>query len=177
MVTEWIITEIDGKIASVSADYRPFAGIAAKVAQLPPKSIGTISTRKVSTDALVAMAESVRWEDFRLFGTKFQLGVWKTLFGLEPRLHSYTELAALAGNPQGVRPVAHAAAINPVAYVIPCHLIIPKESLDKARDIRATAQSTLFKGSDLYLLDSLDVGDYAYGSATKRALIKRHLNR
>ena len=175
MVTEWIVTEIDGRIASVSADYRHFAALAAKIAQLPPKSIGAVSTRKIGTEELVALAGSVRWEDCRLFGTKFQLRVWKQLFELEPRLYSYTELATLCDNPQGVRSVAHAVAINPVAYLIPCHLIIPKESLDKAREIRATAQSTLFKGSDLYLLDSIDVGEYAYGSETKRELIKIHL--
>jgi O-6-methylguanine DNA methyltransferase len=177
MVTEWIITEIDGKIASVSDDYRRFAEIAAKVAQLPPKSIGSVSTRKVSTDELVALAGTVTWDDFRLFGTKFQLGVWKQLFELEPRLYSYTDLAVLCGNPQGVRSVAHAVAINPLTYLIPCHLIIPKESMDKAREIRAVAESTLFKGSDLYLLDSIDVGEYAHGPETKRELIKRHLKR
>ena len=85
------------------------------------------------------------------------------------------EKASLVGSPQGVRAVAHAVALNPVAYVIPCHLIIPKESLDRAREIRATAEGTLFKGSDLYLLDSLDVGDYAYGADVKRELIKRQL--
>lgn len=175
MVTEWIVTEIDGKIASVSADYGHFARVAAKVAQLPPRSVGAVSTRKIPTDALVALAGTVRWEDFRLFGSKFQLTVWQTLFALEPRLYSYTELAALCGYPQGVRTVAHAVAMNPVAYLIPCHLVIPKESMDKVREIRATAQSTLFKGSDLYLLDSIDVGEYAYGPETKRALIKRHL--
>jgi len=175
MITEWIITEIDGKIASVSARYKSFAEIAAKVALLPPQDIGSVSTRKVSMEELQAMAESVRWEDFRLFGTPFQLRVWKQLFELEPRLYSYSELAALCGNPLGVRSVAHAVAINPVAYLIPCHLIIPKESMDKAREIRATAQSTLFKGSDLYLLDSIDVGEYAYGSEIKRELIKLHL--
>ena len=175
MVTEWIVTEIDGRIASVSADYRHFAALAAKIALLPPKSIGAVSTRKIGTEELVALAGTVRWEDLRLFGTKFQLRVWKQLYELEPRLYSYTELATLCDNPQGVRSVAHAVAINPVAYLIPCHLIIPKESLDKAREIRATAQSTLFKGSDLYLLDSIDVGEYAYGSETKRELIKIHL--
>ena len=168
MVTEWIITEIDGKIASIAADYRHFAEIAAKVAQLPPTSVDVITTQKVSTDELIAMAGTLTWEDFRLFGTKFQLGVWKTLFELEPRLYSYSEFA---------RSVAHAVAINPVAYIFPCHLIIPKESMDKARDIRAVAESTLFKGSDLYLLDSIDVGEYAYGPETKRELIKRHLKR
>ena len=99
------------------------------------------------------------------------------LFELEPRLYSYSEFAALCGNPQGVRSVAHAVAINPITYVFPCHLIIPKESLDKAREIRAVAESTLFKGSDLYLLDSIDVGEYAYGPETKRELIQRHLKR
>ena len=177
MVTEWIVTEIDGLIASVSADYRPFADIAAKVAQLPPKSVGSVSTHKVSTDELVAMAETVKWEDFRLFGTKFQQKVWKQLFDLEPHLYSYTDLAALCDNPLGARSVAHAVAMNPVAYLIPCHLIVPKESMDKARDIRATAESTLFKGSDLYLLDKLDVGDFAYGPALKRSLIKLQLAR
>jgi O-6-methylguanine DNA methyltransferase len=175
MVTEWIVTEIDGRIASVSADYRHFAALAAKIAQLPPKSIGTVSTRKIGTEELVALAGTVRWEDLRLFGTKFQLKVWKQLFDLEPRLYSYTDLAVLCENPLGVRSVAHAVAINPVAYLIPCHLIIPKESMDKAREIRATAESTLFKGSDLYLLDSIDVGEYAYGPEVKRELIKIHL--
>ncbi len=175
MVTEWIVTEIDGRIASVSADYGHFAQIAAKVAPLPPSSVGAVSTHKISTEELVALSGRVQWEDFRLFGTKFQLRVWETLFRLEPRLYSYTDLAVLCGNPQGVRPVAHAVAVNPVAYLIPCHLIVPKESMDKARDIRATAQSTLFKGSDLYLLDSIDVGEYAYGSETKRELVKIHL--
>lgn len=177
MITEWIVTEIDGQIASVSADYGSFAEVAAKVALLPPTSVGSVSTHKITTEALIAMAESIRWEDFRLFGTKFQLKVWKTLFDLEPRLYSYSELAALCDNPLGVRSVAHAVAINPITYLIPCHLIVPKESMDKARDIRATAQSTLFKGSDLYLLDSIDVGEYAYGPETKRELIKRHLKR
>ena len=177
MVTEWIVTEIDGKIASVSADYRHFAELAAKIAQLPPTSVDVITTQKISTDELIAMAGTLTWEDFRLFGTPFQLGVWETLYGVEPRLYSYSELAALCGNPLGVRSVAHAVAINPIVYIIPCHLIVPKESMDKARYIRATAESTLFKGSDLYLLDSIDVGEYAYGPEMKREFIKRHLKR
>ncbi len=78
--------------------------------------------------------------------------------------------------PQGVRPVAHVVAINPIAYIIPCHLIVPKESLDKVQEIRTRAEGTLFKGKDLYLLDSLDVGAYAYGAELKRAFIKTQLS-
>ena len=48
--------------------------------------------------------------------------------------------------------------------------------MDKVREIRTTAEeSTLFKGSDLYLLDTIDVGEYAYGAETKRKLLKIHL--
>lgn len=174
MKTKWIVTEIDGKIASISTDYRHLKTIGAALAELPPESIGSVTTRKISTAELAAMKPA--WEDLCLFGTPFQLKVWKTLFDIpRTRIYSYSELAALADNPQGVRPVAHAVAINPVAWVIPCHLIVPKETLDKAKEIRETAEKTLFKGQDLYLLDSIDVGEFAYGADIKRELIKLQL--
>jgi O-6-methylguanine DNA methyltransferase len=172
---EWIITEIDGKVASVSRDYRHLPAIAQAIAALPPEKVGGILTRRISTQELEDLAKTLSWEDLRLFGTKFQLKVWETVYNLEPRLYSYSELAKMVGNPQGVRAVAHAVAANPVAYIIPCHLIIPKESMDKAREIRTIAEKTLFQGRDLYLLDTLDVGEYAYGPEVKRELIKRHL--
>lgn len=183
MDTEWIVTEIDGQVASVSTHWRNFAAIAAEIARMDPKAVGAVSTRRISTDELVDMDKQLRWEDLRLFGSKFQLGVWKALYdlthseGLAPRLYSYSEIAALVDNPQGVRTVAHGVALNPVAYIIPCHLVVPKESLDKVRSIRQSAEQTLFKGADLYLLDSIDVGDYAHGPAVKRDLVRRQLSR
>ncbi|MBO4340390.1 MAG: methylated-DNA--[protein]-cysteine S-methyltransferase [Bacteroidales bacterium] len=174
MNTQWIVTEIDGKIASISTDYRHLKTIGAAIETLPPETVGTVCTRKISTAQLAAI--DLKWEDLRLFGTPFQQKVWKTLFDLpRTRIYSYSELAALADNPNGVRPVAHAVALNPVAYIIPCHLIVPKETLDKAREIRETAEKTLFKGKDLYLLDSIDVGEFAYGPDIKRELIKLQL--
>ena len=175
MSTEWIVTEIDGKVASIATDYRHLAHIGTEVAALPASEVGSIGTRKISTEELTEFAQFLKWEDLRLFGTPFQMKVWKTLFDLPRKLYSYSEIAALSGTPQGVRPVAHVVAYNPVAYVIPCHLVIPKESLDKAREIRTAAEGTLFKGSDLYLLDSIDVGAYAYGPDLKRDLIKLQL--
>lgn len=173
---KWIVTEIDGKVASIAADYRHLPRIAEELAALKPEEVGSVGTRKISTEELLEFAKFLKWEDLHLFGSPFQVKVWKTIYELEPKLYSYTELAALVGNPSGIRAVAHAVAVNPVAYVIPCHLIIPKESLDKAREIRRAAEgTTLFKGSDLYLLDSLDVGEYAYGAELKRELIKRQL--
>ena len=42
---------------------------------------------------------------------------------------------------------------------------------DKVQAIRTDAQKTIFQGADLYLLDSIDVGEFAYGKKWKRALI------
>ena len=176
-MAEWIVIEIDGKIASVARDYRHLPRIASEIAALDASRTGSVSTRKITTDHLLELAARTRWEDLRLFGTKFQLKVWETLYHLEPRLHSYSELAELVDNPQGVRAVAHAVASNPVAYIIPCHLVVPKESVDKAREIRALAEKTLFQGKDLYLLDTIDVGEYAYGDELKRELIKLQLSK
>jgi hypothetical protein len=56
--------------------------------------------------------------------------------------------------------------------------VVPKESMDKIASIRSVAEaSTLFKGSDLYLLDSIDVGEYAFGSDLKREFIKISLGK
>lgn len=68
-------------------------------------------------------------------------------------------------------------ACNPVSVILPCHLIVPKSSIDRILSIRTRAQSTLFKGADLYLLDSIDVGEYAWGSDLKRRLIALQLHR
>lgn len=171
----WIVTEIDGKVASIATDYRHLPRIGTELAALPPEETFSLGTRKIDTQELLEAAQYLTWEDLRPFGSPFQIKVWKTLFDLPRRLYSYTEIAALAGNPQGVRAVAHAVALNPIAYVIPCHLVVPKETMDRAQEIQESALRTLFKGKDLYLLDKLDVGAYAYGPELKRELIKLQL--
>lgn len=176
--TQWIVMEVDGRIASVAADYRHASAIMARLASHSPSEVGEIRTYKIPTSALPGLDAGVKWEDLRLFGTAFQKKVWETLYGLthpapeRPKLLSYSDFAALCGSPQGVRATAHALALNPVAYIIPCHLVIPKESSDRIAEIRQGAVNTLFGGSDLYLLDTIDVGEFAYGPALKRELIK-----
>ena len=185
---QWVVTRIDRKIASVCADFRHLPGIAANVNKLPAGSVNEITVGKVGMDELADLAASTRWEDLRLFGTPFQLKVWRRLYLLTHHedgtpilpdegitLLSYSQLAALCDNPRGVRAVAHAVASNPVAYIIPCHLIVPKEAIDKILAIRTVAQGTIFKGTDLYLLNSIEVGEYEYGSALKRRVIERQL--
>ena len=185
---KWVVTRIDGKIASVSADFRDLPRVACDVLKQPVESVSEISVSKIGMDELSDLSHNTKWEDLRLFGTPFQINVWRQLYLLTHRedgtpilpgegikLLSYSQLAELCGNPRGVRAVAHAVACNPVAYIIPCHLIVPKEAIDKILAIRTVAQGTIFKGTDLYLLDSIDVGEYEYGSELKRRVIERQL--
>ena len=184
----WVVTRIDGKIASVSADFRGLSRVSEYVTKLPADNISEITVTKVSTDDLAGLSMTTKWEDMRLAGTPFQLNVWRKLYllthhedgtpimpGEGIKLLSYSQLADLCENPRGVRAVAHAVACNPVAYIIPCHLIVPKEAIDRILAIRTVAEGTIFKGTDLYLLDSIEVGEYEYGSELKRRVIERQL--
>lgn len=184
----WVVTRIDGKIASVSADFRGLSKVSEYVSKLPADNISEITVTKVSMDGLAELSLTAKWEDLRLSGTPFQMNVWQKLYLLTHhedgtpvmpeegiKLLSYSQLADLCDNPKGVRAVAHAVACNPVAYIIPCHLIVPKEAIDKILAIREVAQGTIFKGTDLYLLDSIDVGEYEYGTEMKRRVIERQL--
>lgn len=66
-----------------------------------------------------------RCPPIHLLGTEFQVAVWKVLLHLNRnRTYSYSQIADLAGKPNAARAVASAIAANPVAWLIPCHLIV-----------------------------------------------------
>ena len=198
---QWIITRVDGKISSVSLDYGGLHKIASMLYGIKPglskakqknaatrmaKTAATVSTEKVDTDTLIRMSESLKWDDLNLFGTEFQLGVWKHLFMLnhgedgaqapEPRLLSYSDFATICGNRPGIRAVAHAVGLNPVAVLLPCHRIIPKESIDRIAEIEVAARKTIFKGADIWLFDAIDFGEYALGTKVKRYILGREFS-
>ena len=207
---KWIIIRIDGKIAAVSTDYRMLARISEhltlQAVRKPGQSTlyGEISATAADFDEVWKLRQEVGWDDLMLFGTDFQKKVWKKLWELthksephgettdqvrndgersrddETRLISYTDFAELCQNRAGVRAVAHALGLNPISVIIPCHLVIPKEGIDKIREIHNRAQSTIFKGDDLcigsILADtSIDFGEYTLGKSLKRELIIREL--
>ena len=65
--------------------------------------------------------------NLHLKGTNFQVNVWQALLSIpEGWVVSYQDVAALIGKPKAIRAVANAVAINPVAYLIPCHRVIRK---------------------------------------------------
>ena len=165
---------------------------------------GEITATATDFEEVWKLRQTLAWDDLMLFGTDFQKKVWKKLWELthksephgeipdqignnegkirndETRLVSYTDFAELCQNRAGVRAVAHALGLNPVSVIIPCHLVIPKEGIDKIREIHNRAQSTIFKGDDLcigsILADtSIDFGEYTLGKSLKRELIIREL--
>ena len=193
---KWIVVRIDGKIAAVSTDYRMLARISEMLAgQDSGKAgkktgketfYGEITARAVCFDEVWKLRHEVGWEDLMLFGTDFQKKVWRKLWDLthtddaQAHLICYSDFAELCQNRAGVRAVAHAIGLNPISVIIPCHLVIPKEGIDKIREIHDRAQSTIFKGDDL-CLDSIladtaiDFGEYALGKGLKRELIIHEL--
>ena len=166
-----------------------------------------ITAEIIGFDELWNLRQNTKWEDLLLFGTDFQKKVWKKLWELthsaaESRnedstgcisgerpayrknestgLVSYSDFAELCQNRAGVRAVAHAIGLNPVAVIIPCHLVVPKESIDKMREINKKAEATIFKGDDLCISSilndsSIDFGEYSCGRDLKRGLIIREL--
>lgn len=184
---KWVIVRIDGKIASISTDYRAMLAIAGELSRQKNPEYAEITIRTVSFEDVWDLRRQVLWEDFLLFGTAFQKRVWKCLYELLDeipakgedalKLLSYSDFAERCGCLSGVRAVAHAVGLNPLAVLIPCHLIVPKEAIDRIDSIRTKAQSTIFKGEDLcidkILSDpSIDLGEYALGRPLKRELIR-----
>ena len=186
---KWIIVRIDGKVAAISTDYKLLSEISARLASTRTKNsplYGEISAVTVGLDDVMELRRTLTWDDLMLFGTEFQKKIWKKLYDLthgateEKKLLSYSDFAELCNNRAGVRAVAHAIGLNPVSVVIPCHLIVSKETIDKIRDIRKKAESTIFKGEDICLESiirdkSTDFGQYSLGRKIKRELIAREL--
>jgi AraC family transcriptional regulator of adaptative response/methylated-DNA-[protein]-cysteine methyltransferase len=85
-----------------------------------------------------------------LRGTAFQEAVWQALTAIPAgETRTYSELAALAGNPGAVRAAGSACGANPLALLVPCH---------RAQRSDGT------------------LGGYAYGLERKRELLNREMD-
>ncbi len=66
----------------------------------------------------------------QLKGTNFQVNVWQALLTIPAgSFFTYQDIAGYIGRPRAFRAVANAIAINPVAYLIPCHRVIAKSGM------------------------------------------------
>jgi AraC family transcriptional regulator, regulatory protein of adaptative response / methylated-DNA-[protein]-cysteine methyltransferase len=63
-----------------------------------------------------------------LRGTAFQRRVWEALCRIPAgETRSYSDVAAMLGNPSSVRAVARSCATNPVPLAVPCHRVLGKD--------------------------------------------------
>lgn len=82
-------------------------------------------------------------------GTDFQLKIWRELLKIPiGKLVNYSDIANNINQPQALRAIGSAIGKNPIAYLIPCHRIIPKNAPKNNA-----------------------VGNYMWGSERKQAII------
>lgn len=172
---KWIVTRVNGRIASVHTDFSGLSDVVKAVRSLPREEIVSVTSEKIGTEELVELRKGLTLDDVWFFGTDFQKRVWTELFKLgqeqHPRVVSYSEFAAMCGNLPGIRAVAHAVGLNPLVYINPCHLIVPKACIGRMEEAYQTAADTIFNGSDIYVFNLFDFGEFALGRQMKRDLI------
>jgi AraC family transcriptional regulator of adaptative response/methylated-DNA-[protein]-cysteine methyltransferase len=82
-----------------------------------------------------------------LFGTPFQVDVWRELQRIPSgTVRSYQEIANAIGKPKSVRAVANAVGANPIAVLVPCHRVVRSDG---------------------------SLGGYRWGKELKKKLLKR----
>ena len=82
-----------------------------------------------------------------LDGTSFEVAVWNVLLKIPyGNTVTYSDVGILLGDKNYARAVGNACNRNKIAMIIPCHRVVPK--------------------------NSVTMGKYAYGSGVKRSLIE-----
>ena len=105
---KWIVVRIDGKIASISTDYRQLAAITAKLALTTAADAKAYKGIAADTESICAetvtfeevwnLRHSTAWDDLMLFGTDFQKRVWKKLWEITHLNETEIEIPGQAGN-------------------------------------------------------------------------------
>jgi AraC family transcriptional regulator of adaptative response/methylated-DNA-[protein]-cysteine methyltransferase len=102
---------------------------------------------RLSRSIFTACPPPCRPLGIRLTGSRFQLRIWLALMRVPPGGRvTYAELAAAAGHPGAARAAGNAVAVNPLAFLIPCHRVIPAAG---------------------------GIGNYRWGAARKRIMLGR----
>lgn len=87
-----------------------------------------------------------RWRCLDPAGTEFQKSVWRALLEIPyGGRSSYGRIAAELGRPKASRAVGSAVGANPIAWLLPCHRVLPRSG---------------------------EVGHYRWGAERKRALLE-----
>ncbi len=93
-----------------------------------------------------------------LYGTPFQLQVWKALLEVKPaQISTYSAIATHISRPKAVRAVGAAIGANPISWVIPCHRILSADrrltgyhwGIDRKRTMLSFEHARAFASSDI----------------------------
>jgi AraC family transcriptional regulator of adaptative response/methylated-DNA-[protein]-cysteine methyltransferase len=96
--------------------------------------------------AALVFADSPARLPAHLCGSDFQLDVWRGLTRIEPgNCMTYSQLARCIGRPDSARAVGGAVGANAIAFLIPCHRVLPASGV---------------------------LGSYRWGAALKEALLQ-----
>lgn len=127
-----------GKIlVAMTAEGLCWLGINCSEARLREDWKGAELIRDDAFTAKVAKEIAKRWPDsleklsvpIVLYGTAFQLKVWKELLKIKSGATvTYEDIAKKVGKPKAVRAVGSAVGKNTVSIVVPCHRVINKSA-------------------------------------------------
>lgn len=145
-----------GRAVSVSSPWgicalEPLGDLDAETVRSALADAWQISLPRISTIAI--RRELAPGQPLHLIGSEFRVAVWRALLEIPPgQTRSYREVATGLGRPTAVRSVASAVAANRIAFLVPCHRIVP-----------ASFQT----GS------SSQTGLYRWGTTLKKAILER----
>jgi AraC family transcriptional regulator, regulatory protein of adaptative response / methylated-DNA-[protein]-cysteine methyltransferase len=140
-VGTFLIATYNGDVCSIQLERDTginFADMENEMHRLLCKSIPyDISITKGNVDPLVAIpitdivAGRIKNPPFPtncfLKATDFQRDVWKAIWNIPyGQTSTYSKIAQKVGSPKAIRAVANACAANPMAILIPCHRVLPK---------------------------------------------------
>lgn len=124
-----LVARTDRGLAAVTLADRDSVLIAALEDEFPNADISLDQAGLADLCAQVVEVAEGRQKDvdipLEVRATDFQWKVWRALRSIpEGETRTYSELAALAGNPAAHRAAANACGRNRIAVVIPCHRVV-----------------------------------------------------
>jgi len=85
----------------------------------------TVALHKKALSLLRQRYDKVPSLCLHLYGTPFQMEVWRDLLSIPVGMvTTYQHIAYRIGRPKSARPVGQAVGANPVMYIVPCHRVV-----------------------------------------------------
>ena len=122
----WLVAIAEGKLCAISFLR---GNLVDQLQELSSRWNGAEMVEDISAtgDMIKKIFDPTKPSDITVlvFGTPFQISVWKMLLNIRNgSVVSYGDIAKAIGKPRAVRAVGTAVGANPIAYLVPCHRVI-----------------------------------------------------